>query len=199
MCERRSLRCHPRHDGRKPPTRLMRTRLDTPGQNPTWRIRRDIGSLRLLHLARLVLDAKDTAQQFAVGLDGILKHVRLLGLSFAPIDLTVLPAQGFASTIALSSASCSEPSAPTSRASARCASAPCMASTVIGDGGPADAAPTLRPGGCIRGPRACEQLPHLLVSSIAPRYTTRRDHAVRWMTSGIAAELQWQVTSRFLP
>jgi hypothetical protein len=39
----------------------MRTRLDTPGQN----LRRDIGSLRLLHLARLVLDAKDAAQQFA--------------------------------------------------------------------------------------------------------------------------------------
>jgi hypothetical protein len=44
---------------RKPPTSLMRTRLDTPGQIPSWRIRLDI----VLHLARFVLDATDPAQQ----------------------------------------------------------------------------------------------------------------------------------------
>jgi len=65
----------------------MRTRLDTPGQVPTWRIRLDTGSHRLLHLARLVLDAKDAAQQFA----NRLRHVKRKD---EPLHLAALAASG---------------------------------------------------------------------------------------------------------
>jgi len=50
----------------------MRTRLGTPGQAATWRIHLDTGSHRLLHLARLMLDAEDAAKQFA----NRLRHVK---------------------------------------------------------------------------------------------------------------------------
>src|SRR5215472_4260333 len=65
----------------------MRTRLDTPGQAPTWRIRLDTGPDGLLHLARLVLDTKDTAQQFA----NRLRHVKRKG---EPLGLATLAASG---------------------------------------------------------------------------------------------------------
>ena len=65
----------------------MRTRLDTPGQAPTWRIRLDTGPDGLLHLARLVLDAKDAAQQFA----NRLRHVKRKG---EPLGLAAPGASG---------------------------------------------------------------------------------------------------------
>src|SRR5215813_4294265 len=65
----------------------MRTRLDTPGQGPTWRIRLDTGSHRLLHLARLVLDAKDAAQHSA----NRLRHVKRKG---EPLGNAALAASG---------------------------------------------------------------------------------------------------------
>ena len=65
----------------------MRTRLDTPGHAPTWRIRVDTGSHRLLHLARLVLDAKGAAQQFSQPLSHVKRKSQ-------PLRLAALAASG---------------------------------------------------------------------------------------------------------